>query len=237
VALLVVAGAGAIGADVYKTLVTLSFEQTDGAIFKDWVFAEFGTAAAAGFLFTAVATIIFAVLQRRHWRFAIGAPIAAVLLVASLIGGAALSSAHRSHPIVQERAIARSVPLPANWGPGSFHDLPQAPEPLTDTPPRVDRIIDSPLAYEPVCRQLLASLTGWSGAHLVPWGGGSPLGPLTPNLSSGIGCTMLGTSPQGWPVMLTAFVQPTNPRIKPAALETAAAGMTRVIIQVSTPTR
>jgi hypothetical protein len=214
----------------------LTFEQTDGAIFKEWVLAEFGRAAQIGCLVTAVATVVFAVLQRRHSPFAIGAPIAAVLLVASLIVAAALSSAHRSHPIPQERAIAQSFPLPATWGPGTLYVLPQPASPLAVGSPRVDRVIDTPLAYPPVCDQLLASLKGWRGAHLQPWGGGSnALGPLTPNLSAGIGCTMLGATPQGWQVTLSARVQPTNLRLKPTGLGKVPAGMTRVIVEVDTP--
>jgi hypothetical protein len=228
--LIVLAWLGAIGAGVYNALATFSFESTDRARFNDWVFAEFGRAAGVGCLVAAVATVIFALLQRRNSRFAIGVPIAAVLLVAALVGAAALSRAHRSHPIPQERAIARSVPLPARWGPGTLYVLPRPADPFGGTPPRVERVIDVPLAYPPVCRQLLASLTGWRGARLYPWGGGSTLGPLTPNLSSGLGCTMLGATPQGWVVTMSALVQSTDKTLKPLP-----AGMTRVIITVGTP--
>lgn len=230
--LIVVAWLGAIGAWVYNTLATFSFEPTDRARFNDWVFAEFGRAAGVGCLVAAIATVIFALLQRRLSRFAIGAPIVAVLLVASLIGAAALSRAHRSDPVPQERAIARSVPLPASWGPGTLYVLPRPADPFGGTPPRVERVVDVPLAYPRACRQLRASLTGWSGAHFYPYGGSTL---VMTNLSTGIGCAMSGTSPQGWSVTMTAFVQGTNLSLKTTGLGKVPAGMTLVVIDVGTP--
>jgi len=234
VSLLVLAGVEAFGAWVYNVLATLSFEPTQGARFKDWMYAEFGRAARAGYLVTAVAAVVFALFRRRHSRLALGAPLAAVVVVASFIGAAALSRAHRSHPIPQERAIARSVPVPASWGPGTLYILPRPADPFGDTPPTVERVIDVPLTYTPVCRRLLASLTGWRGAHLYPPSGegnrDDTPGPLTPNLYSGIGCTGYGTTPQGWQVDITTFVQSTDKTLKPLS-----AGMTRVVIRVSTP--
>jgi hypothetical protein len=230
--LIVVAWLGAIGAGVYKMWATLSFEPTAGAVFRDWVYAEFGRAAGVACLVAAVATVVFVVLQRRHSRFAIGAPIAAVLVVASLIGAAALSRAHRSHPVPQERTIARSVPLPTSWGPGSLYVLPRLADPFGNTPPTVDRVLDVPLAYPRACQQLRASLTGWRGAHFYPYGGSTL---VMTNLSAGIGCAMNGTSPQGWRVTMTAFVQGTNLRLKSTELRKVPAGMTLVVIEVATP--
>ncbi len=231
--LLALAGCGAIGTLAYYVLATISFEPTDGAKFTDWVYAEFSRAAEVGLVATVVAAVIFVWLQRHRSRFAIGAPIAAVVVVAALIGAAALSRAHRSHPIPRERAIARSVPLPASWGPGTLYVLPRVADPFDDSPPTVDRVVGVPHGYPRVCRQLSASLTGWRDAHFYPWSGGRTI--VRTILSSGIGCAMNGVSPQGWPVTMTAFVQGTDLRLETTKLAKVPAGKTLVIIHVATP--
>jgi hypothetical protein len=233
VVLLVLALLAAFGAGAYYSWATLNFERTDGAIFTEWVYAEFSRAAGIGVLVTAIAAVLFAVLRRRRPWFAMGAAVAAVLVVAALIGAAALSRAYRFHPINKERAIARSFPLPDGWGFGTV-DVEKG-DAFTDSPPSVTRVMDVADTYPHVCRQLLAALTGWRGARLVPWSDARH-DPLDPNLRSGLGCSMLGKSPQGWSLDLVVFVHRANAGLRPGAIGNVPAGMTRVLVRVGTPT-
>jgi hypothetical protein len=140
-------------------------------------------------------------------------------------------------PGARDRAV---VSTPTSWGPGTLYDLHMPGEPLddaADNPSTVDPAVDLTVAHSQVCTQLLESLSEWNSSRLVPWGGSDPASPLTPDLRMGVGCDMIGTTPQGWPVELTAYVKPTVSGLGASGLTGVPAGITRVIVEISTPTQ
>jgi hypothetical protein len=235
VLLLLAAFLGAAGAGVYRAWMTLSFERTDGAQYKEWVYAEFGRAAGIGFLVAVGASVAVALLRRRHARFAIAAPVAAVVVVAALVGAASFSRAQRLHPVAQERDIVSAIPLPADWGAGTVTVLPTEPDPFDDSPPRVERIIDVRLPYSQVCRQLVESVNRWEGARLSSPDGDHPLAAPTPTPESGLGCSWYGVTPRGWAIRIRALVRSPDAAPEPGALGNIPARTTRVVMVVSTP--